>query len=95
MTVPVIYEIAKMDDGGETGMRERSYSIMKISTACKIFLQVNSDKYTDEEKGMAIYEVLKMPTHNGITKDAMLKVIEYLLNLAFDIPEENEAEQND
>lgn len=68
---------------------------MKISTACKIFLQVNSDKYTDEEKGTAIYEVLKMPTHNGITKDAMLKVIEYLLNLAFDIPEENEAEQND
>lgn len=68
---------------------------MKINTACKIFLQVNSDKYTDEEKGTAIYEVLKMPTHNGITKDAMLKVIEYLLNLAFDIPEENEAEQND
>lgn len=60
---------------------------MKINTACKIFLQVNSDKYTDEEKGTAIYEVLKMPTHNGITKDAMLKVIEYLLNLAFDIPE--------
>lgn len=60
---------------------------MKISTACKVFLQVNSDKYTDEEKGTAIYEVLKMPTHNGITKDSMLKVIEYLLNLAFDIPE--------
>lgn len=68
---------------------------MKISTACKVFLQVNNDKYTDEEKGTAIYEVLKMPTHNGITKDAMLKVIEYLLNLAFDIPEGNEAEQND
>lgn len=66
---------------------------MKINTACKIFLQVNSDKYTDEEKGTAIYEVLKMPTHNGITKDAMLKVIEYLLNLAFDIPEGNEAEE--
>lgn len=68
---------------------------MKINTACKIFLQVNSDKYTDEEKGTAIYEVLKMPTHNGITKDAMLKVIEYLLNLAFDIPEGSEVEQND
>lgn len=66
---------------------------MKISTACKVFLQVNSDKYTDEEKGTAIYEVLKMPTHNGITKDAMLKVIEYLLNLAFDIPEGNEVEE--
>lgn len=66
---------------------------MKINTACKIFLQVNSDKYTDEEKGTAIYEVLKMPTHNGITKDAMLKVIEYLLNLAFDIPEGREVEE--
>ena len=66
---------------------------MKINTACQIFLQVNSDKYTDEEKGTAIYEVLKMPTHNGITKDAMLKVIEYLLNLAFDIPEGREVEE--
>lgn len=66
---------------------------MKINTACKIFLQVNSDKYTDEEKGTAIYEVLKMPTHNGITKDAMLKVIEYFLNLAFDIPEGSEVEE--
>ncbi len=66
---------------------------MKINTACKIFLQVNSDKYTDEEKGTAIYEVLKMPTHNGITKDAMLKVIEYLLNLAFDIPEGSGTEK--
>ena len=66
---------------------------MKINTACTIFLQVNSDKYTDEEKGTAIYEVLKMPTHNGITKDAMLKVIEYLLNLAVDIPEGSEVEE--
>lgn len=63
---------------------------MNIGTACAIFLQVNSDKYTDEEKGTAIYEVLKMPTHNGITKDAMLEVIGYLLNLAFDIPEGSE-----
>lgn len=68
---------------------------MKINTACKVFLQISSDKYTDEEKGTAIYEVLKMPTHNGITKDSMLKVIEYLLNLAFDIPEGREVEQND
>ena len=66
---------------------------MKIKTECKIVLQVNSDKYTDEEKGTASYEVLKMPTHNGITKDAMLKVIEYLLNLAFDIPEGREVEE--
>lgn len=41
---------------------------MKIGTACAIFLQINSEKYTDEEKGTAILEVLKMPTHNGIFK---------------------------
>lgn len=34
---------------------------MKIGTACAIFLQINSEKYTDEEKGTAILEVLKMP----------------------------------
>ena len=52
---------------------------MKIGTACAIFLQINSEKYTDEEKGTAILEVLKMPTHNGISKSAMLEVIGYLL----------------
>lgn len=67
---------------------------MKIGTACKIFLQINSDKYTDEEKGTAIHEVLKMPTHYGITKDAMLEVIGYLLNLAFDVPEGSEVADN-
>jgi hypothetical protein len=45
---------------------------MKIGTACAIFLQINSEKYTDEEKGTAILEVLKMPTHNGISKSAMV-----------------------
>lgn len=64
---------------------------MKIGTACAIFLQINSEKYTDEEKGTAILEVLKMPTHNGISKSAMLEVIGYLLNLAFDVPEESEV----
>ena len=34
-------------------------------------------------------EVLKMPTHNGISKSAMLEVVGYLLNLAFDVPEES------
>lgn len=68
---------------------------MKISTACAIFLQIDSKKYTDEEKGTAILEILKMPTHNGITKDAMLKVIGYLLNLAFDVPEGSEVADDD
>lgn len=62
---------------------------MNIDTACAIFLQINSEKYTDEEKGTAILEVLKMPTHNGISKSAMLKVISYLMDLAFDVPKES------
>lgn len=51
---------------------------MGIGKACAIFMQIESDKYTDEEKATAIYHVLKMPTHNGVTKDAMLAVIKWL-----------------
>lgn len=64
---------------------------MKIGKACAIFLQIGSEKYTDEEKGTAIFEVLKMPTHNGIPKSAMLEVIGYLMNLAFDVSEGSEG----
>ena len=60
---------------------------MTAGKACKIFLEIDSDIYTPEEKGAAIYEVLKMPTHMGISNDAMLKVIRYLLELAYDLPE--------
>jgi hypothetical protein len=60
---------------------------MNIGKACAIFAQIDSEEYTDEEKGTAIYDVLKMPTHNGVTKDQMLKVIDYLLKLAFDLVE--------
>ena len=76
---------------GENAEETEGRSGMKIGTACAIFLQINSEKYTDEEKGTAI---LKMPTHNGISKSAMLEVIGYLLNLAFDVPEESEAADN-
>ena len=76
---------------GENAEETEGRSGMKIGTACAIFLQINSEKYTDEEKGTAILEVLKMPTHNGISKSAMLEVIGYLLNLAFDVPEKSEV----
>lgn len=61
---------------------------MRIDTAREIFVQINSKKYTDVEKRMAILEVLQMPTHNSISKVAMLEVIGYLWGGAFDIPEE-------
>ena len=60
---------------------------MKIGEAVAIFLEIDRDDKTAEEKGTAIYEVLKMPTHNGITKKQMLAVIKWLFNLCFDVPE--------
>lgn len=61
---------------------------MNIGKACAIFDQIESEKYTPEEKGEAILLVAQMPTHMSITKGAMLKVIWWLLNLAFDIPKD-------
>lgn len=61
---------------------------MKLNEALSIFENIGSIKYTDEEKGESILTVLKMETHNSVTKAAMLNVIRYLLNLAFDVPEE-------
>ena len=40
---------------------------MNIGKACAIFEQIESERYTDEEKLLAIREVIEMPTHNGIT----------------------------
>ena len=37
-------------------------------------------------------QVCKMPTHNGIGKHYMLKVIWWLLTLAFDLPKETGGE---
>ena len=59
---------------------------MNIGKACAIFYRIDSDVFTDEEKGTAIMQVCQMETHNGITKAAMLRVIWWLLELAFDVP---------
>ena len=64
---------------------------MKIGKACYIFNHIDSAEYTDEEKGMAIYEVTKMFTHNSITKASMLKVIKYLLEMSFELLEEDKS----
>jgi len=51
---------------------------MNTGKACAIFMKIESDEYTNDEKRTAIYHVLSMPTHMGITKDAMLAVIKWL-----------------
>jgi len=60
---------------------------MNIGKAVGIFNHIDSQEYNAQEKGEAILEVLDMPTHNGITKKAMLKVIRWLLYQAFDVRE--------
>lgn len=65
---------------------------MKIREAWLIFTNINTDKYTDEEKGEAIKMIADMPTHNSITKAKMLDVIKYLWNLCFEeVKEESDA----
>lgn len=61
---------------------------MSLGEAYIIFSNIDSKDYTDEQKGAAILAVSRMETHNSIKKSAMLKVIDYLLHLAFEVPEE-------
>ena len=61
---------------------------MNIGRACAIFAQINRDKYTDDEKAMAIYAVLNMATHNSVTKDNMLVVIKWLFDRLWSVGED-------
>ena len=58
---------------------------MNIGKACAIFQQIDSNKYTDIEKGEAIRQVLKMPTHNSVNKDTLLNVIKWLFNQMYEV----------
>ena len=61
---------------------------MNIRRAYDIFRNINSDRYSDEEKGTAIYHIMTLPTHMGVTKDVMVEVIRYLWGLNFRWPQE-------
>ena len=53
---------------------------MKIGKAVAIFWNIDSKEYTDDEKLTAIYLVLGMETHNGTTKEKILKAFRWLFN---------------
>ena len=65
---------------------------MNIGKACAIFMQINDAKYTDDEKAIAIFDVLKMPTHNGVNKDSMLAVIKWLFDRCYEVEEAKKNE---
>lgn len=50
---------------------------MNTGKAVAIFMQIDSD-YTEDEKALAIHQVLKMPTYNSISKTSILRVTQYL-----------------
>ena len=58
---------------------------MSNGEATAIFMDIERADKTNEEKGMAIFKVLTMATHNGITKRQMLKVIQWLFNQCFTV----------
>ena len=58
---------------------------MTLGEYCVVFENIDTEEFTDEEKACAIYMVMHMPTHNSITKKAMLAVIKWLFYRAFDV----------
>ena len=63
---------------------------MDIGKARAVFENINSDKYSDILKAMAIYKVMHMETHNGVTKASMLEVIRWLWDRQFELVEGEE-----
>ena len=56
---------------------------MNIGRACGIFMNIDSDNFTEDEKLVAIRDVLKeMVTYNGITKDNILKAFRWFFDWA-------------
>lgn len=58
---------------------------MNFGQAYKILNDIDSDKYTVEEKAMAIKVILDMETHNGVTKTVLLKAMNWLWNEHYEL----------
>lgn len=61
---------------------------MNIGKAQAVFEQIRSDKYSETEKLQAIWAVLDMPTHNGITKDTILEAFRWLFERVVEVDDE-------
>lgn len=57
---------------------------MTYGKALTIFSNIDSGEFTDQEKGIAIHKIMTMCTHNSVSKDRMLDVIEWLWNRCFE-----------
>lgn len=57
---------------------------MNIGKAMAVFLQIDSNKFSDEEKTEAIFLVMNMATHNSIKKDNMIAALKWLWHQQFE-----------
>lgn len=58
---------------------------MRIGKACFIFENLDSEEFTDQEKALAVYMVMNMPTHMSIKKDSMINAIKWLFDKCYDV----------
>lgn len=58
---------------------------MTNGQALTIIDNINSEKYTINEKGLAIYRVLSMETTNGVTKKLFKKALMWLWHQHFEL----------
>ena len=59
----------------------------RIVENCAIFKDIMG-MHTEEDKALAIHDVMEMPTHNGFTKAEMLNVIKWLWHQKYRLDDE-------
>lgn len=60
---------------------------MSIGKAVVICENLDSERYSLEEKALAIQEVMNMPTHMGVKKDTLIEMIKWLWNFNLEVSE--------
>ena len=63
---------------------------MNIGKARAIFEQIDNDKYSVEEKGMAILKIISMPTDNSVRKEYYKRALAWLWNEHFELEEQED-----
>lgn len=60
---------------------------MSTGKAIAIVKDIQRTDVTDEEKALAIYVVMEMPTHMSITKDELINAIKWLWHYSWEYEE--------
>lgn len=66
---------------------------MNIGKAVAICENLDSEKYSFEEKAFAIREVMNMPTHMCIRKDTLIGMIKWLWNFNLEVCESHNGKR--